>query len=349
MSSLKPLAATVFAVAALLVPSAQAVRQGSRCAFAGAAAWSPNGKQIAWAGQRAICVANANGSDAHPLQLRGQRLPDLRRPAPFQLAWPQRNLLVYDDEWQIFVLRPHGVSSMLRDVSGEQFSVDAAGTRIATGCHGGTGGFSPEPLIVIDLANRHETSIGDSTSKYCSPSLSPDGSHVAFKREAESADAGIWTAATDGTHLRQLVETTAADSPLWSPHGDRIAYVDEAATATRTGGAQLRLVSASGGASTLLVNEHVRPDLPATWDTSWSPNGRLFAFVNMNGLLSVVNTATHRVSTPRRPSGQITGIAWSPDGKQRLEARSAGVCHALWRVPVDGGKPLLISRFCTHR
>src|SRR6478735_12277709 len=92
MSSLKRLTATAFAVAAMLVPSAQAgtLVQGSPCAFNGAAAWSPNGKQIAWAGQRAICVAKANGADAHPLRLHGH-LPNLRRPAPFQLAWPRRN------------------------------------------------------------------------------------------------------------------------------------------------------------------------------------------------------------------------------------------------------------------
>ena len=89
MSSLKRLTATAFAVAAMLVPSAQAgtLVQGSPCAFNGAAAWSPNGKHIAWAGQRTICVAKADGSDAHPLHLHGQRIWGLRYGSA-QLAWP---------------------------------------------------------------------------------------------------------------------------------------------------------------------------------------------------------------------------------------------------------------------
>lgn len=340
MSSLKRLAATLFAVAAILVPSAQgAVPKGSPCAFKGAQTWSPDGKQIAWAGQRAICVAKANGSDAHPLHLHGQLLYTLRRPEPFQLAWPRPNLLVYDNEYQIFFLRPHGVSSMRRDVGGDKFSVDAAGTRVAIGCVWGVD--TPVSLTVIELKNRQETSIGGTTSNNCSPSLSPDGRRVVFMH-----DAGIWTAATDGTHLEELVKTVTADNPLWAPRGDRIAYTDGAATATRAGGAQLRLVSASGGASTLLVKRGVGQDDAATWDTSWSPDGRLFAYANTKGLLSIVNIATHRVSTPRRPSGRIFGIAWSPNGKQRLESRYTGVCHTLWRVPVTGGKPLLISRSC---
>jgi|1186.fasta_scaffold06336_2 dipeptidyl aminopeptidase/acylaminoacyl peptidase len=330
-----------------------AVPQKSPCAFSGAPAWSPDGKQIAWAGQRAICVAKANGSDAHPLHLHGHRLAPLRRPTPARLVWLRRNLLLYDDAGGLYGLRPHGVSSRLTVFVDYRFSVDAAGTRVTEGCQGSLGDFS-DHFAVIELANGRETSIGDTTSWSCNPSLSPDGSHVVFGRSPQgplgTCCSSIWTAATDGTNLQQLLDNAGPGFPRWSPHGDRIAYVAR----TQRPGDQLRLVSASGGASTQLVKRYVNPEPVPTWDNSWSPNGRLFAFVNSKGLLSIVNTATHRVSTPRQPSkGQIPGIAWSPNAKQHLEWRSTyrrGIfCDALWRVPVNGGKPFLISRFCKRR
>jgi hypothetical protein len=58
------------------------------------------------------------------------------------------------------------------------------------------------------------------------PSLSPDGTQVVFTRNS-AKDSGpgpaIWTAAADGSHLKQLERR--GDGPLWSPAGNRIAYL----------------------------------------------------------------------------------------------------------------------------
>lgn len=70
------------------------------------------------------------------------------------------------------------------------------------------------------------------------PSLSPDGSQIAFGWLGE-----IWTAASDGSDLERLTNHRATDSrPLFSPDGEQIAFVSN-----RTGTSQLYVMPADGG------------------------------------------------------------------------------------------------------
>jgi tricorn protease len=78
---------------------------------------------------------------------------------------------------------------------------------------------------------------------FAEPSLSPDGSEIAFVSAGD-----IWTVPAQGGDARLLVSNDADESrPLYSPHGKRIACVS-----TRTGNGDLyELTLATGQLSRL--------------------------------------------------------------------------------------------------
>ena len=94
-------------------------------------------------------------------------------------------------------------------------------------------------------------------------------------------------------------------------------------------------MGANGGTSRLLD-----PGISA--NAGWSPNGKLIASWSI-GKLVVVDVATGKAR--RLPFvGYPSGNDWSPDSKELLvAARLSGRCFALWRVPVNGSKPRLVS------
>ncbi|MGH9519517.1 MAG: peptidase S41, partial [Terriglobales bacterium] len=142
------------------------------------------------------------------------------------------------------------------------------------------------------------------------PSLSPDGSQVAF-----AAESAIWTAPAAGGAARLLISSAATESrPLYSPDGKWLAF-----DSTRTGNGDIYLFELASGHLTRL-----------TWDDSmdaldgWSPDSQWVYFSSnshnvggMNDIYRVRTTGgTPMIVTSERyeseydaaaaPSGQIT-------------------------------------------
>jgi Tol biopolymer transport system component len=171
------------------------------------------------------------------------------------------------------------------------------------------------------------------------PTLSPDGSSVAFGRFTSNATGkslGIWAANTDGSSLRQLVKV--GGYPLWSPTSAKVAYLLQGS---------LHLVSAAGGKSRTLVPGKVENVF------GWSPNGRYVAFAEANrtgaGKLTVVDVATRKVRALLRLSASPTAAtaSWAPDSLHLVvsslpEAR----CSPTYRVSLTGAAPAKIAS-CT--
>ncbi len=163
------------------------------------------------------------------------------------------------------------------------------------------------------------------------PSLSPDGSQVAFERDAFNNPGktyGIWTANTNGSHLRRVARV--GEQPLWSPKGATIAYVRSEGKSV-----PLRLVSAGGGKSRALV-----PNVMTVF--GWSPDGKSIAFETGKGRLAVVNVATRKVRSLRQLRNAQTAV-WSPDSSELLANTVSKTCWSTWRVPANGSAPTRIS------
>jgi hypothetical protein len=280
------------------------------------ATWSPDGKQLAWVGGSAICVAEPDGTHVHPLP-HTSGLVD----SPFALAWVRPGLLLYGDDYVISRVPLAGKAKSL-GVEAPGFSVAGDGSRFSTptqsDCPTCTG-----QAHVWTMTGRPVGTIGSSKVFYDTTSLSPDGKSVAFAQ-----DGGIWTARADGSHARRIAASGTA--PLWSPSGTEIAYV-------RTAPGQvgdLWVVDTKSGVSRLVARSF-------SDNGGWSPNGRLIASLNIGGL-AVVDVATGKV---RRLPFVGYPSAWSPDSKELLvSGRSTTTrCSSLWREPVDGSKPRLVS------
>ncbi|HEU5216635.1 MAG TPA: hypothetical protein VFU30_13955 [Gaiellaceae bacterium] len=289
------------------------VGRHSGCEGATFATWSPTGSQIAWPGRTSICVANADGSAAHALP-RTRGTVD----SPTQLVWIKPALMLYGDNYTISRIPISAEPHTFRGIQAPAFSVAANGSRFATStksdCPGCTG-----PAHVWTLTGAPVGSIGNAKAYNDPPTLSPDGKLAAYTLRG-----GIWSASTDGSSAHELVSNATA--PLWSPIGDEIAY------STSQG---LWIVGANGGKSRLLGR-----DISA--NGGWSPNGKLIASWSI-GKLVVVDITTGKIR--HLPFvGYPSANDWSPDSKELLvTARMSGRCFALWRVPVNGSKPGLIS------
>ena len=175
------------------------------------------------------------------------------------------------------------------------------------------------------------------------PSLSPDGSMVAYVQADEQGSGTIMLQATVHVPARALTTAPAGHSdllPVWSPDGRSIAFA-RFDSASRC---QIMLIAASGG------NERKIADCFAGTASSydWTPDG--------TGLLMGLETKMpNEPSSPLRrldiATGQWTALKYqiadgdididprySPDGKWIVFRRSISLSD-LWRMPAEGGTP----------
>ncbi|HVS86145.1 MAG TPA: hypothetical protein VHD91_10980 [Gaiellaceae bacterium] len=312
--------------------------------------WSPDGTQIAYYGTRwpapsgprnpndilqALCTANADGTNVQPLRYTvcTGKCPD----PPGQLDWLPSGILYLRDE-DLFRIVPGSKPQTVARTNAVSFVTNPTGTRIATekfypSCLSCSG-----PVTILDARSGAVVGTAGGTKlDNVAPTLSPDGTKVAFERNASDGSGktfGIWTAWANGSHLRRIARVGA--SPLWSPKGGKVAYVTSAGTSVA-----LRLIPSGGGKSRVLVPRDVQNVF------GWSPDGRSIAFelgTGSTGKLAVVDVATGKVRSLLQLAYAPTA-AWSPDSSE-LVANTiprSQKCWSTWRVPADGAKPTLIS------
>jgi len=310
--------------------------------------WSPDGQQIVFYGTRwpppahaprnpndilqALCTANADGTNAEPLRYTAcsGRCPD----PPYPVVWLRSGIL-YLRDGDIFRIARGSKPRTIARIKAVSFVTNVTGTRIAvetywSGCLSCSG-----PVTILDAQSGAVVgTAGGKKLDNLDPSLSPDGTKVAFERDASDDSGntfGIWTVNTDGGHLRQLVKV--GQNPLWSPTGGKIAYVAFAGKSVA-----LRLISAWGGKSRAIVRRNVSTVF------GWSPDGKSIAFETGKGKLSVVEVATGNVRSLLQLRYAPTAV-WSPDSSELLvnTVPRTQTCWSTWRVPADGAKPTRIS------
>jgi Tol biopolymer transport system component len=328
----------------------------SPCGTADAPTWSPDGTQIAWYGYRwprpphhhasgswntlrAICISDAAGKNLHQLRntVCSERCSAFTDPVG-RLDWVSPTLLLAGTDFGVFGVSVGQKPKLLGKTGPVPYSLDANGDRVASGVNLCSGCAGPVKIRSVP-SGALVGAIGGTKLVNSAPSLSPDGTQVAFARRpaTDSGRPSLWTAAADGSRLQRLERN--ADNPLWSPAGDRIAYI----ALTGTAGYQWRLVAPRGGASTTLLRNYG----PGTV-FGWSPNGRYIAFPDSKGKLAVIDVATKKVRKLLRlelPYGS-SSVAWSPDSQQLLVVwrppAHSSCPTGLWRVPINGAKPRLV-------
>ena len=158
------------------------------------------------------------------------------------------------------------------------------------------------------------------------PSMSPDGSSVAFSWEGEShadgaaQDRGIWVTLIGAPENRQLTSGPGDDwSPSWSPDGRQIAFV-RVSPGEVIGHGSLYVVSPLGGPA-----RKIGAVTPVFSQLSWSPDSRWIAAPGYRALndesskaggiqLIPVDGGTARRITSPRDNGYDAFPAFSSDG-----------------------------------
>ena len=169
------------------------------------------------------------------------------------------------------------------------------------------------------------------------PSLSPDGSLIAYAHNAKGS-MDIFVMPTAGGDPVQITKTPFDEAlPRWSPDGQYLAFL-----ADEGSGSNIYLVPPLGGVPRKLVETRF-PFLERTFDAvramgavPWSPDAKdlLFSRVESHGEIAIwrINLATGNEVQVTKPGPGVAdfGASWSFDGQRIVFERSKSGRSGLW-------------------
>ena len=216
-------------------------------------AWSPDGSQIAFAGQIGTTTEDPRRTEIYVMRVDGTGRRRLTT----------NDALDGNPAWS-----PDGKRIAFARVS--EFGTEQA--------RGG--------LFVMDADGGNERQITTATAPSfdVAPAWSPDGSQIAFVRVASGAGseqprASLHVVARDGGAVRDLAQE--GSEPVWSPDGKRVAFVSYRDRFGRTcfhecsTSGEIYVLEVETGETRRLTRSQASDGSPA-----WSPDGRRIAFVS---------------------------------------------------------------------
>lgn len=200
---------------------------------------------------------------------------------------------------------------------------------------------------------------------------------IAFRRYLDHAETSgaIFTSAADGSGERQITSPPAAtvdDEPDWSPDGSRLLFTRYGAVGSDVESHRLFVVSSDGTGLTPLsldVSAHGNFIVGFDGQGAFSPDGRRIAFSYAHGkvgpgaagsdqikfsdiwIMNADGSNRRQVTHSAAYAGDAGGVAWSPDGKRLVYARSNLLAsspaggRALFIVNVDGRQGRRLTPF----
>ena len=300
------------------------VRTG--CNVVATPAFSPDGDYLAW-----VCVDNGSSNSIHILRLKDGKSTELLRQADSigGIAWARDSKRIVfsspwriGDLWEISLDQPNLAQRLPFGHDAFHVAISPARNRLAYAqMHANTNIYRAN-LLGLDAPPQK---VVTSSREQVSPSVSPDGTHIAFQSNRSGRDE-IWVSDADGSNAKQLssfgILTTG--NPRWSPDGKLIAFDSRAG-----GEANIYLVDPLGG-----VPRKLDIDIHGNSQPEWSHDGKWLYFDNGEDARSpsvwkVSSGGGHAIQIAR---SEAFIPRESPDGKYVYFNRKG----QLWRVQPDG-------------
>jgi len=167
--------------------------------------------------------------------------------------------------------------------------------------------------------------------------FSPDGRQLAFVERAASGL--LWLFDVERQTQRQLTREGVAGFPVWSPDGSRVVVAW-----SKEGALNLWSVPAEGEDAWERLTTGEEHDSPS----SWSPDGRVLAFVRGLEVFLLRLEGRQVVPFVTRPAGRITACGYaefSPDGRWLAYVSNETGRHEVYVTSFpDRGQTLAVSR-----
>jgi Tol biopolymer transport system component/DNA-binding winged helix-turn-helix (wHTH) protein len=230
---------------------------------------------------------------------------------------------------------PVPLTTLLGEERMPDFSPDGQRLVFAWNGDSGEAGFD---LYLKTLDSERLTRLTNSRAIAISAAWSPDGTRIAFTRESDDADGGLFLISATGGDARKLADASFTQEslmhPAWSPDGATLAY----AAMSESGAQVVRLLTVDSAQHRAL--EPAPPCRDAGAPT-WSGDGKQLAFVCMTSVAvyEVYLAKPGTSAAPRRIAtiqGFPQGLAWVPDADRILIANESGNGSGVWELELDG-------------
>ncbi|HZT32289.1 MAG TPA: winged helix-turn-helix domain-containing protein [Bryobacteraceae bacterium] len=196
---------------------------------------------------------------------------------------------------------------------------------------------SSQGLWLIDPRNGRKQAIPGTTGSDTAPVLAPDGRRVFFASRRHNAYA-VWRVGRDGGGLTRLTYGDEGGRPKVSPDGRWLVYSGFAPD-----GIAIWKMPVEGGPPV-----RVNWGEPAT-EPDISPDGKwISGTARLGRFLAVVypfEGGPHVKQFDVLPVTTHEHLAWAPDGKALTFIRNQGSVSNLWRQPLDGREPTMVTHF----
>jgi eukaryotic-like serine/threonine-protein kinase len=170
--------------------------------------------------------------------------------------------------------------------------------------------------------------------------ISRQGDHLAYSQESRDTD--IWRVGTSGsTSMRptRLISSTRLDyGPQYSPDSKRIAF-----TSGRSGSNEIWVCDADG-LNPVQLTSFAGPDVGSP---RWSPDGRQIAFDSVatgNRDIFVVSVEGGKPRRLTEDSSDEVRPSWSRDGQSIYFGSNRTGDWQVWKAPAEGGKAVQVTR-----